>query len=269
MKLYAISDLHLSNRENRALLDAGSAHPDDWLILAGDIGETETALRYALRALCPRFAKIVWVPGNHELWSMSEDDRRGDEKYRHLVEVCRAHQVLTPEDPYPVWPGPGPHTIIVPLFLLYDYTFVPSGISTLDAVAWARASGIVCVDEERLFPDPYPSLPTYCRARALATAKRLSSEIPSGAKTVLVNHFPMRRELARLPATPRFSVWCGTRMTEPWPVQFSARAVVYGHLHRRGRHTLDGVEHLEVSMGYPHQRPAHLGFDDLLVDVFG
>ena len=44
MDLWAISDLHLSRKENRAALeqfgeDRGRRYDDDWLIVAGDVGE--------------------------------------------------------------------------------------------------------------------------------------------------------------------------------------------------------------------------------------
>ena len=48
MRLYAISDLHLANEINRRALEALPSYPDDWLILSGDIGETEDHLRFAL-----------------------------------------------------------------------------------------------------------------------------------------------------------------------------------------------------------------------------
>src|ERR1043165_3459168 len=104
MKLYAISDLHLGYEANRQALESIASHPDDWLILAGDVGETAAQLEFAFRMLGPRFARLVWVPGNHELWTLpsGNDTARGRFKYDQLVELCRAHGVLTPEDPYPV-----------------------------------------------------------------------------------------------------------------------------------------------------------------------
>jgi hypothetical protein len=39
-RLLAISDLHVGYPENRALLDGlRPSDPDDWLIVAGDVGE--------------------------------------------------------------------------------------------------------------------------------------------------------------------------------------------------------------------------------------
>jgi hypothetical protein len=70
---------------------------------------------------------------------------------------------------------------------------------------------------------------------------------------VLVNHFPLRQDLAVLPRIPRFTIWCGTRLTEDWHQRFPVDAVVYGHLHLRQSRVLQGVRFEEVSLGYPHQ----------------
>jgi len=59
MRLLAISDLHLSHAANREGLEALPAHPDDWLIVAGDVGEKPDHLVYALDRLTTRFAKVI------------------------------------------------------------------------------------------------------------------------------------------------------------------------------------------------------------------
>src|SRR6185437_14488760 len=112
-----------------------------------------------------RFATVVWTPGNHELWTPKDDpvQLRGDARYRRLVEMCRSIGVLTPEDPYAVWTGAGGPVTIVPLFVLYDYTFRPPDTTKEQALTWARESGVVCTDEFLLHPDPYPSRDAWCR----------------------------------------------------------------------------------------------------------
>lgn len=252
MKLYAISDLHLGYKANRQALEQLPACPEDWLILGGDVGETAEHLALAFRSLIPRFRQIVWVPGNHELWTTSADDRpvRGQAKYQQLVSVCRSHGVLTPEDPYPVWTGEGGPCVLAPLFLLYDYSFRPAHIPTRHAVAWARESGVLCVDEKRLSPAPYPSIPAWCQARCRLTEERLV-RLSSAYPLVLVNHFPLRQDLIRLAKIPRFTIWCGTTRTEDWHQRFPVLAVVSGHLHMRATDWRDGVRFEEVSLGYP------------------
>ena len=82
---------------------------------------------------------------------------RGVERYQHLVEVCRRLGVVTPEDEFPVWTGPGGPVRIAPLFLLYDYSFRAPGARTKEeSLALAREAGVVCTDEYLLHPDPYP-----------------------------------------------------------------------------------------------------------------
>src|SRR5260370_832258 len=215
MRLWALSDLHVSYAANReALAGIHLDRSDDWLIVAGDVGDTEADMRFAWNVLCARFGKVIWVPGNHDLWTTpGYAGIAGVAKYERLVAVCRDHGVLTPEDEYAVWPGDGPRTILVPLFLLYDYSFAPDGMNSTEARRWARAGGIECADEHLLSPAPYPTIEDWCRARLELTLPRVAA-LPADCRTVLINHFPLRRDLVRLHFIPRFIPWCGTRQTE-------------------------------------------------------
>ena len=268
MKLYAISDLHLANYANQqALLDL-PRYPQDWLIIAGDIGETEAQLKFALSALTNRFAQIIWTPGNHDLWTISADDEalRGEAKYQQLVAVCRTYGVLTPEDPFVRWPGPGPACLIAPLFVLYDYSFRPDDVSEEDAVAWAAETNVVGRDEYLLDPRPYSSRQAWCAARYAYTEQRLQALDPD-IPLVLINHFPLRRDLVRLFRIPRFSIWCGTRRTESWHTRFPVKVVVSGHLHMRATDYRDGVRFEEVSLGYPRDWRQERGIQSYLREI--
>jgi hypothetical protein len=120
------------------------------------------------------------------------------------------------------------------------------------AVLWARQDGLRSADEELLHPHPYPTRGAWCHARVAAAEARLDA-LPSDAQLILVNHFPLRSDLAVLPRIPRFRVWCGTRLTEDWHRRFNVEAAVYGHLHLRASRVIDGVRFEEVSLGYPRQ----------------
>jgi predicted phosphodiesterase len=253
MKLYAVSDLHLSNAVNRKALVDLPPHPHDWLIVAGDVGETEAHLKYALSVLTRRFDRLLWVPGNHDLWTLPSDGNglRGEAKYRKLVAICREYGVLTPEDPYVAWPGEGPALVLVPVFTLYDYSFRPEHVSEERAVEWAAETDVICADEVLLHPDPYSSRSAWCAARCKYTERRLE-EASSRGSLVIISHFPLRRDLVQLSRIPRFSIWCGTRATEDWHLRFPVEIVVYGHLHIRRTRFRDGVRFEEVSLGcYP------------------
>ena len=255
MKLYAISDLHVGFKENLIALTRLPAHPDDWLILCGDISETTQQLEIAIQILQKKFARLIWVPGNHELWTVPrQSELRGVDRYETFIELCHRYDVLTPEDPYPIWPGEGGPHLLAPLFLLYDYSFRPDHIPIEESVAWAAETNVVCTDEVMLHPVPYDRVGDWCEARCVESEKRLERAL---AKTehpaVLIAHFPLKQELAVLPRIQRFMVWCGTRRTEDWHRRFRANIVVSGHLHIPCTRTIDGVRFEEVSLGYPQQ----------------
>ncbi|TPQ22613.1 metallophosphoesterase family protein [Streptomyces sporangiiformans] len=255
-RLLAISDLHVSSQENwQFVVQARPTTDEDWLLLAGDVSERAEDIELVLRTLSQRFAKVVWVPGHHELWTVDDDSLRlrGEARYRHLVEMCRSVGVVTPEDPYPVWQGPGGPLVVVPLFLLYDYTFRPEGTATkAQALQRAYDAGVVCTDEFRLFPDPYPDRESWCRARVAETERRLTALDPA-LSTVLVSHWPLLREPTRVLWYRELALWCGTELTADWHRRFRAAAVVYGHLHIPRTTFHDGVRFEEVSVGYPRE----------------
>lgn len=267
MKLYAISDLHIDHKINYEALKALPTFPEDWLIVAGDTCSTVAHLCFALTELTKRFAQVLWVPGNHDLWTgVAGITERGNDKYQKMVSVCRDFGVLTPEDPYPLWQGEGGNHILAPLFLLYDYSFRPDHISFENSVNWASKTGIVCSDEYYLDSSPYPSRTAWCQARCEYSEQRLH-EMPAGIPSILINHYPLREDLVRLVKIPRFSIWCGTRRTENWHSRFGASVVVSGHLHLRATDYRDGVRFEEVSLGYPRNWNQEKGIQGYLRQV--
>ncbi len=268
MRLLALSDLHLSHPGNREALESLPAFRDDWLVLPGDVATGPKRLDWCFRRLTPKFRQVVWVPGNHELWTVPDTvpSLRGVALYERLVRIARAHGVLTPEDPYPVVELRDGPVLIAPLFLLYDYSFRPRHVRRADVVRWARETGAVCADEVALHPDPYPDRDSWCAVRCRDAAARLAS-CPADLPKVLVNHYPLEEEHAVLPRIPRFTPWCGTRRTRGWHRRFNACAVVYGHLHIRGIRWLDGVPFQETSLGYPKQWDRRRGVSAYLHEV--
>src|ERR1051326_8913496 len=193
MRLLAISDLHVSYPRNRQwVADLPPGEPGDWLLVAGDVGEKAEDIEWVLRTLSVRFGTVVWVPGNHDLWAHPRDPLvlRGEARYRHLVQVCRDLGVITPEDPYPVWDGPGGPLVIVPLFVLY---VLRSPCSSRRGGARRKEdgrplpykAGLMGTDERHLYPDPYPSREAWCQARIDTTLPRLEALDPA-LPTILV-----------------------------------------------------------------------------------
>lgn len=250
MPLFAISDLHVRHKKNRQALETIGEHQSDWLILAGDIGETAEQLADVFSTLSSKFAKILWVPGNHELWTKPAAEVRGVPHYEALVDVAREHGVVTPEDPYPIWTGEGGPAYVCPLFLLYDYSFRADGVTKKQALTASAKLGVTCSDEWFLSPAPHPSREAWCAERVEITERRLDA-LPPDVPKVLVNHFPLRQDLVRIPRIQSFELWCGTRKTEEWHLRWNTVACVHGHLHMRATDWRDGVRFEEVAVGYP------------------
>ena len=253
--LLATSDLHVSHTGNRAVAERIRPRAEgDWLIVAGDVADTVADIEWTLRLLSDRFAKVIWTPGNHELWTTPHDEvrLRGAERYRHLIELARSLGVVTPEDPYPVWQGLEEDLVVVPLFLLYDYSWRPRGMDIPEALVYARETRIVCTDEFFLHPDPYPTRQDWAEHRLTLTLDRLE-QLPPDRRTVLVSHWPLHRAPTKILRWQHFAMWCGMERTQDWHKRFRAAAAVYGHLHIPMTISIDGVRFDEVSLGYPRE----------------
>lgn len=243
--LWAVADLHAAVKANGPKIEAiQPADPSDWLIVAGDVAEKFDLIVRVMAELAGRFDTVIWAPGNHELFSRSADRYRGREKYAALVQALRELGVHTPEDTYPVFDG----VTVAPLFTLYDYSFRGAGMSVDEAVSAAREKNIMMTDEFAIAP--FVDVRAWCWDRLAYTTRRLSRiEGP----TILVNHWPLVQEPIMRMRWSEVALWCGTRHTRGWARRYNARAVVYGHLHMPGVTTVDGIEHIEVSLGYPRE----------------
>ena len=267
MKLWAISDLHVGAEKNRRALSALSDFSDDWLILAGDICERIEDLEWVFALCIKKFSKVIWVPGNHELWLVTQDEqqRGSPSKYAALVALARKYGVVTPEDPWLTFPVT--NHLIVPFFTLYDYSFRPANISRDQVIDWAMEENCVCTDEVAIKAAPFHSIDDWSRQRCEDTRTRLDNDLPTDARTILINHFPLREDLVLIPRIPRFSPWCGTTQTEDWHLRYRADIVVSGHLHVRGTKTRDHTRFEEVSLGYARQWDEAKGLKHYLRDL--
>ena len=246
--LWAVSDLHVTFPENQATVDRlVPQDPGDWLIVAGDVAERIPDVVRTLTALKQRFHTVIWVPGNHELFNRTTDRVNGKARYRALVGQLRAIGVITPEDPYPVFG----RVTICPLFTLYDYSFRLPGLTAQQAVAQAK----VKLDDE-LAIAPYVNIEQWCAGRIEYTEDRLDAT--RGPK-VLVNHWPLVIEPTHRLRFQDIALWCGTTATRDWAVKYNAIMAIHGHLHIPAETRVDGISHIEVSLGYPfEEHPPHV-----------
>ncbi|MYW69881.1 metallophosphoesterase [Streptomyces sp. SID8379] len=253
--MWAVSDLHVGHPANQSVVDGLAAqHPDDWLLVAGDVADSSSRTQEVLADLRSRFRRVIWTPGNHELWThpRDEDQSRGVARYAGLVDMCRKADVLTPEDEYATWRGPQREFLVVPVHVLYDYSFRDPGVALDDALEAAWEAGHVFGDEVLLHPDPYPTRQEWCRARVELTEERLAVA-GQDRPMIVVNHYPLVEEPTRRMFSSHLAMWCGTRLTAQWHKRFPIHTVVHGHLHMPRSSVDDGVAIEEVSLGYPRE----------------
>jgi predicted phosphodiesterase len=76
VRVFALSDIHVDYEVNEKWVGALSTsdYKDDVLILAGDISDSTVRLAACLRQLASRFRRVMFVPGNHELWVIRDRD---------------------------------------------------------------------------------------------------------------------------------------------------------------------------------------------------
>lgn len=118
MRIFSISDIHVDYTENLKWVEGLSSfdYQNDVLIIAGDLTDKPDLLERTLTQMTHRFSKVLFVPGNHELWVQrcgNETSFVKFEKIKSIVENAGASM-----SPYKVR-----DVSIVPLFSWYDYTF--------------------------------------------------------------------------------------------------------------------------------------------------
>lgn len=131
--IYAISDLHTDRTENAAWLRSGLPWPEDagaaCAVVAGDVSHDLCVLDETLRTLMSRFARVFFVPGNHELWCSTDvQPYIGDSltKCEAVHELCSRLGVETE----PAMVG---CVLVVPLLSWYDRSLALPPSATGDA----------------------------------------------------------------------------------------------------------------------------------------
>src|SRR5262245_11818692 len=123
MRIFAISDLHTDFRENWAFIHRNlrEAYQRDTLIVAGDIADNLEIIGSTLELLRAKFARVCYVPGNHELWTRgpSEDALQKLDDVRRLCRRLDIH--MQPLKAGGCW--------IIPLFSWYDLDSIAAAIA--------------------------------------------------------------------------------------------------------------------------------------------
>ncbi|WP_316187405.1 MULTISPECIES: metallophosphoesterase [unclassified Bradyrhizobium] len=239
MRYFAVSDIHVdfdANADWVANLSSAD-YRDDVLILAGDVSDTLHQIDWCLRMLVQRFRKVLFVPGNHDLWVLRDwRNQTSLQKFDKLAAVVEANGAS-------MRPFYGRGVSIVPLFGWYDYSF---GEPT---------------DELRsIWMDYYacrwPVGFQECEITAHFTSLNKQHLKAFHGKVITFSHFLPRIDLmpSFIPAAKRFLYpVLGAARLDGQLRLLNASIHVYGHSHVNRCVKLDGVCYINNAFGYPHE----------------
>ena len=89
-RVFAVSDIHADHPENMQWVFSlpCNRYRNDALIVAGDVSDDLETLARALGGLRERFGRVLFVPGNHELWVHRGECEDSWEKFCLIQALC-------------------------------------------------------------------------------------------------------------------------------------------------------------------------------------
>lgn len=239
MRVFAVSDIHIDYDENaRWIANLSTAeYQDDVLILAGDVTDELQLLEWCLTALAKRFKKVLFVPGNHDLWVIREGNEKNSlQKFDDVcavVESSGASMQAFRE-----------HGIsIIPLLAWYDYSFGEPSLELksvwMDYRACRWPSGFMEKDIAAHFG---------------AFNNKQSSRV--GDNVITYSHFLPRIDLMPgfIPNVHKFLYpILGSAQIECQLRRLNPNIHVYGHSHVNRHVRIDGVSYVNNAFGYPSE----------------
>jgi len=239
MRIFALSDVHVDYDANMQWINSLSQveYVNDVLILAGDISDSAARLERCLNQFARRFRKLLFVPGNHDLWVIRDDKHRNSlDKFRSVCEIAARSGAST---------APYHHgrMTIVPLLGWYDYTFgtpeteLEGAWMDFYACRWSQAWTMKDVTQHFLRMNNYQ--------------RRDNEEI-----ILSFSHFVPRIDV--MPQyLPDFSQKLfpvlGSSRLEQQVRQLRSDMHIYGHSHINRRVKLDGTLYINNAFGYPNE----------------
>ncbi|MFT6791201.1 MAG: putative phosphodiesterase [Cellvibrionaceae bacterium] len=243
MRVFAISDLHIDYKANFNWLASLSQNDyrRDILILAGDVSDDEAKLTHCFHRLSEAFFKVMFVPGNHELWVHRHNYSNTTQissfdKFNRVCALAKSYGVLT--EPYH-----DDYLSIYPLFSWYDFSFGKPGRDLesqwMDFMACHWGENKTMLEVSNFFLQRNPS-----------------ARKQPGKTVITFSHFLPRIDLipSSTPSSLHFiyPVLGCTRLDQQIR-KLGADIHVYGHSHVNRNIHLEGISYHNNAFGYPSE----------------
>ena len=238
MRVFAISDIHIDYQENEQwLLGLSSVdYLEDLLILAGDVTDDLQLLEQCFNDLSVKFQKVLFVPGNHELWVVRDNISTSFEKYKKICELANNYDISM--QAY--------HTdslSIVPLLGWYDFSFAEPSPQLMEVWMDFRA----CVWPGNL---QMPDITDYF-------LKKNKAFLQTNNQTLIsFSHFLPRIDLMPdfIPYSLRYLYpVLGSVLLDEQIRLLKPNIHVYGHSHVNRQVNIGGIQYINNAFGYPSE----------------
>jgi len=263
-RIFALSDIHVDITENMAWV-LGLSRGDygrDALLVAGDVSHDLSRMEAAFSHLQATFARVFFVPGNHDLWLRSPNGKTAIDKLSEVLDLCQRLGVEA--EPGRIHTAVGA-VWILPVFSWYRMP--EEGPASLYAQKPGEDPTLSMWSDRRFvrWPDLAPHV---CAADYMLSLNNGRSDAAYDAPVISFSHFLPRTDLIfstdgerKAQPHPRdpfpafnFSRVAGCACIEHHIRAAGSRVHLYGHQHRdRCRH-IDGVTYVSRCLGYPRER---------------
>jgi predicted phosphodiesterase len=238
MRIFAVSDVHIDYQENRQWLAELSFedYREDVLILAGDLTDSLPLLQECFAGLVKKFLKVLFVPGNHELWVPRNKTMTSVEKFQQVCKLAKDSGLSL--EPFQV-----KSLSIVPLLSWYDFSFASPSAKLMES--W--------VDFQACF---WPDHLTPSDVTAYFLEKNEAYLHTTNDKVISFSHFLPRIDLmsAQIPQAYHYLYpVLGSVLLERQIRVLKPDIHVFGHSHVNRSVTLDGIQYINNAFGYPSE----------------
>jgi len=237
MRVFAISDVHVDYPENLnwLLQLSDEAYKSDILILAGDVSASLELLATVLESLTAKFNKVLFVPGNHDLWDVNDEFDCALTKLSAIESLCNGLDVSTTV--YRI-----NNISFVPLLAWYDYSFATPDRHLRRAWRDYRA----CKWPEHL-NDSGAITRHFLNRNETLLAEQHDIVISYSHFLPRIDVMPERIPQDRRRVYPVL----GSNLLEQQVRQLNSKVHIYGHSHVNQSIELDGTLYINNAFAYP------------------